>query len=110
MVKVRGIEALAGGEHGGIRPGEVKDIPKSLAENDRGTGWVQTGAAEYVNDDYETAEDMPDAEEAVEGGDDLEWPLQTAPADYIERYEDRDDYSDSVAERLELARKLVKED
>lgn len=109
MVKVRGIEALAGGEHGGIRPGEVKDIPKSLAENDRGTGWVQTGAAEYV-DEHETAESVPDAEEAVEGEDDLEWPLQTAPADYIERYEGRDDYSDSVAERLELARKLVNED
>ncbi len=105
-VKVRGLGSLAGGAAGGISPGEVKEIPVSLAENEDGTGWVQTGMAKYVDGDYETAEDPGDVE-TTEAGADREWELKTSPEEYIERYGDQDDVSDTVAERLQLAKQIL---
>ncbi len=109
-VKVRGLRSLAGGEHGGIQPGEVKEIPASLAENGAGTGWVQTGAVEYVGSDYETTESQETVETTVSEEEREEWPLQTSPAEYLERYGGEEDVSETVENRLDLARELVSEE
>jgi len=36
-----------------------------------------------------------------------EWPLKSTPAEYLELHKDDEEVSDFVAERMELARKLV---
>jgi len=118
MAKVKITASIAGGDADGLGVGDVAVIPDQLAENDAGTGWVQSGVAEYYDGseevkktiEYETTSDESEGGEVETTTDQYdEWDLQTSPKDYVDRYGDEEDVSETVENRLELARKLIEE-
>lgn len=96
------------GEYSGD-PGDIKDWPERVARS-----WIEAGAARPVGDGFEEVTDKEPAEEVVDRDSreeavqpSEEWELKTSPEQYLKRYEDREEVSEKVRKRLELAEKLV---